>query len=215
MRMRIRNTSVAVLWLTLVLAATTGCKAAAQPGGGGETIIMVRHGEKPPDGLGQLSCKGLNRSLKLPAVLLRYGKPDAIFAPDPADRVSDGEMGDKGMYSYVRPLATIEPLAIRLGMPVNTQIGYKQIHELQTALTQPKFAHGLVVVAWEHWYLYQFARQMMLSYGQDPNAVPEWPGSDYDSIYVFHLTQAGGKPHLTFKIDHEGLNGSLSDTCPK
>lgn len=25
-------------------------------------------------------------------------------------------------YSYVRPLATIEPTAIRLGMPVNTQM---------------------------------------------------------------------------------------------
>jgi len=53
--------------------------------------VLIRHGEKPPGGLGQLTCKGLNRSLALPSLLIgRYGKPDFIFAPDPAQRVDDG-----------------------------------------------------------------------------------------------------------------------------
>jgi hypothetical protein len=33
------------------------------------TIVIVRHGEKPPAGLGQLSCQGLNRALALSQVL--------------------------------------------------------------------------------------------------------------------------------------------------
>ena len=87
---------------------------------------MVRHGEKPPTGVGQLTCMGLNRALALAPLLIgRYGKPDFIYAPDPAVQIQ--EHGRGPMYSYVRPLATIEPTAIRLGMPVNTQIGYDQI----------------------------------------------------------------------------------------
>ncbi len=35
-----------------------------------ETIVCVRHGEKPKGGLGQLNCKGLNRALALPKVLI-------------------------------------------------------------------------------------------------------------------------------------------------
>ena len=41
-----------------------------------ETIVAIRHAEKPPTSLGQLTCKGLNRALALPKVLIpRYGKP--------------------------------------------------------------------------------------------------------------------------------------------
>ncbi len=49
-----------------------------------ETIVAIRHAEKPASSLGQLTCKGLNRALALPKVLIpRYGKPDRIYAPDP------------------------------------------------------------------------------------------------------------------------------------
>lgn len=44
------------------------------------TIVILRHGEKPGRGLGQLSCQGLNRALALPPILLsRYGVPVAIY----------------------------------------------------------------------------------------------------------------------------------------
>lgn len=176
-----------------------------------ETIVMIRHGEKPANGLGQLDCKGLNRALALPAVLLgRYGKPDYIYAPDPADQVKDHDR----VYSYVRPLATIEPTAIRAGLPVNTQISYKQIGELQRALTQPEYANSTIFVAWEHGYLNDFGKQFMRAYGNDASAVPYWQGNDYDSIYVFKLKRSGGHAQLSFRLEQEGLNTSLSDACP-
>ena len=44
-----------------------------------ETLLFIRHAEKPPAGLGQLSCKGLNRALALGAVLaMTYGKIAAV-----------------------------------------------------------------------------------------------------------------------------------------
>ena len=177
-----------------------------------ETIVAIRHGEKPAGGLGQLTCKGLNRALALPKVLVsRFGKPDAIYAPDPAVQVSDGSATK---YSYVRPLITIEPTAIALRMPVNVQIGFTDIAKLQSELTAPANAKALVFVAWEHLKLNQFAQQMLQSYGKDPSAVPDWPNDDYDRIYVFKVGQNQGKRELTFSVEHEGLNGSLSDTCP-
>lgn len=180
--------------------------------GAQETIIAIRHGEKPAGGLGQLTCKGLNRALALPKVLIpRFGRPDAIYAPDPADQVSDGS---NNQYSYVRPLITIEPMAIELGMPVNAQIGFTDIAKLQSALTAPPYANALIFVAWEHVMLNRFAQQILKSYGDDPSIVPEWPNGDYDRIYIFRITRDHGKATLIFKVEHENLNESLSNTCP-
>lgn len=205
---------IAVLVASFAWAASP-CLSGQTPNAGGETIVMIRHGEKPPAGLGQLSCRGLNRSLALaPLLIARYGKPDAIFAPNPAVRIQENNTGPS--YSYVRPLATIEPTAIRLGMPVNTQIAFDQIGELQQALLQPGFAHSLIFVAWEHDHLYRFAKQMLQAYGEGAWQVPPWWGWDYGTIYVFHITRPenGGKPHVTLSIQQENLGGKLSNTCP-
>lgn len=177
-----------------------------------ETIVAVRHGEKPPAGLGQLSCKGLNRALALPGVLIpRFGRPDAIYAPDPAQQVNDRS---NIQYSYVRPLITIEPTAIALGMPVNAQIGFLDIAKLQAAVTAPAYANAHILIAWEHIKLNDFAKQMLTSYGGNPAAVPDWPNDDYDRIYIFTITQSQGAPKLQFRIEQENLNTSLSDACP-
>ena len=197
----------------IVFGAPSAIAQAA--GADGETIVLIRHGEKPPGGLGQLTCRGLNRSLALPSVLIgRYGKPDFIFAPNPSEQVDEGQKGPK--YSYLRPLATIEPTAIRLGMPVNAQIGFLQIDELQHELLKPAYAHSLIFVAWEHIKLYQFAQQMLKAYATAPVVLPDWPNSDYETIYIFQITRTGtnGAPKATLKIEQEGLESTLTDTCP-
>ena len=195
------------LWILIVVALMNVSFVVAQ-----ETIVTIRHSEKPPGGLGQITCRGLNRALALPQVLIpRYGRPAAIFAPDPAETVMDGSAN---RYSYVRPLITIEPTAIGLGMPVNAQIGFLHIARLQAAVTAPAYAHALVYVAWEHAMLNEFAKRMMRTYGEDPSRVPDWPNSDYDRIYVFKIARDHGKARLTFNVEHEGLDNALSDTCP-
>lgn len=176
---------------------------------------MLRHGEKPLDGLGQLSCTGLNRALALPKLLIgRFGRADAIFAPDPAVEVRENSLS-RTEYSYVRPLATIEPTAIQLDLPVNTQLGLRDIVGLESAVTAPAYANSTIFIAWEHKYAYDFARQMLRSYGLDPSQVPAWPSDDFETMYVFHIVRrAGAAPALAFAVQHEGLEGSLSGTCP-
>ena len=47
-----------------------------------ETIVCIRHGEKPSASLGQLTCHGFNRALRLPRVLIgKFGKPERRRRP--------------------------------------------------------------------------------------------------------------------------------------
>ena len=177
-----------------------------------ETIVAIRHAEKPPASLGQLTCKGLNRALALPKVLVpRYGKPDRIYAPDPGTRI--GQLGNLN-YSYVRPLVTIEPTAIQLEMPLNALIGFKNVGQLRKELLAPENANSVIYLAWEHFYLNQFAKRLLKAYGKDPSLVPDWPNDEYDRIYIFQLKGAGKKKDLTFRVEQQGLTDSLSDKCP-
>jgi hypothetical protein len=173
-----------------------------------ETIVCIRHGEKPPGGLGQLNSRGLNRSLALPKVLLaKFGTPQFIFAPNPTQK-SDGNK-----YYYIRPLATIEPTAIRCGLPVNTEFGYQEIQGLESELAKPEYQNAVVFVAWEHGLLDDFAKNVVKDNGGDVTQVPAWPGKDYDTIFVFKITNDHGQKSFSFTIDHEGLN-NLSDEYP-
>jgi hypothetical protein len=177
-----------------------------------ETIVFVRHGEKPDGGLGQLTCQGLNRALALRAVIDKtFGKPTAIFAPNPSDRKQDrGEP-----YHYIRPLATIEPTAIFYGMPVDTSIGVSNHKPLQDVLNRHAYHSGLVLVAWEHHQIVALARDLMTANGGDATTVPRWADDDFDSIYVVKVVRGGpgSKPHASFSLDHEGLD-KQSTTCP-
>jgi len=176
-----------------------------------ETVVSIRHGEKPPGGLGQLTCRGLNRALALPAVLLaKYGTPQFVFAPNPTQKV-DGK--DHNEYFYARPLATIEPIAIRCGLPVNTQFGYLEIKGLETELRRPKYQNATIFIAWEHYLLDDFVKDLVKSHGGDATRVPPWPREDFDSIFVVKITRSAGRESVAFTIDHENLN-NLSDTCP-
>jgi hypothetical protein len=173
-----------------------------------ETIVCIRHGEKPHGGLGQLTVRGLNRSLALPKVLLgKFGKPQFVFAPNPTQKVDDNK------YFYVRPLATIEPTAIRCGLPVNTEFGYQEIKSLETELAKPQYQNATVFVAWEHGLLDAFAKNMVKDNGGDVTLVPQWPGKEYDMIFVFKITTENGQKKFSFAVDHEGLN-NLSDDYP-
>jgi hypothetical protein len=176
-----------------------------------ETIVFVRHGEKPLQGLGQLDCRGLNRALALPAVIQKsFGKPEAIFAPNPSDRKKDeGEL-----YDYVRPLTTIEPTAIAFGMPVNAQIGYDDAERLRNALEDPAYRDALVLVGWEHKIIGPVARELLSAHGGNPSDVPDWNSDDFDSVYVVTIDWSRANPNATFAQTSEGLNG-LPETCPK
>lgn len=119
-----------------------------------------------------------------------------------------------GRYSYVRPLATIEPTAIAARMPVNTQIGLGDTKGLEQELTRPRYANAIIFMAWEHAYLDIFIKNLVKHYGGNPALVPAWPERDYDSIFVLRLRKKNGKIRVTFSHQQEGLNNRLRNTCP-
>ena len=192
-------------------AGSTQTGASRTPAGRGvETLIFVRHGEKPPEGFGQLNCKGLNRALALPAVIAaKYGKPDAIYAPDPGEQKEDNGRP----YYYVRPLATIEPTAIQFGMPIQTPYGYSKIDALQTALVDPQWRGRTVLVAWEHREIETLVRRVVAAHGGSASDVPRWESADFDSIYVVRIDWSSGAAHARFSHEREGLDGRADD-CP-
>lgn len=204
----------ALLPLMGALATLTAC--ATQPpappsvANAYETIVFIRHGEKPPQGLGQLNCQGLNRALALPAVLTqKFGRPTYIFAPDPSQ-----QKPDRGVkYDYIRPLATIEPTAIELGLPVNTQYGSLEIDKLQRTLLSPQLANATVFVAWEHVQAELAAKHLLAAAGANPAVVPWWDSNDFNSMYVVHLRRTNGHLSADFARESEGLD-HLSPICP-
>jgi hypothetical protein len=174
-----------------------------------ETIVFMRHAEKPSGGFGQLTCQGLNRALALPPVLAaQYGKPTFVYAPNPATKMSD----PAGSFYYVRPLATIEPTAIKYGLSVNTRYGYNEIGSLQSTIVTSAKANATVFVAWEHAYLVKIVQNIMDAYGGGLN-VPAWISGDYDTMYVVRIHYGSSGPMATFDIDHQHLNGQPT-ACP-
>lgn len=174
------------------------------------TVVMVRHGEKPAADLGQLECKGLNRALKLgPLLTTRFGKADMVLAPNPAVNMTKGTSS----WNYVRPLATIEPYAIRNSLPVNTEFGWNDPTSVVNLLLSRQ--QGLVVAAWEHHIIVEIANQLVKRLGSDQK-IPAWQGDDFDTIFVFKIdATAPAKPTLiSFETQQQGLNGQ-SMRCPE
>lgn len=166
-----------------------------------ETLIFVRHGEKPANSSGQLTCKGLNRALALPDVLLnRYGKPDFIFAAGPKENKTG---------SSLRALSTIMPTAVRVGLPIGIQFHADDIAGLQQELLSDKYQNSRIFIAWEHKNLDKAVKNIVAARGGDANLVPKWPGSDFDSIFVVTLDQ----DKVSFKQESEGVT-ALAETCP-
>jgi hypothetical protein len=183
--------------------------AVAADVGAEQTIVFFRHGEKPSGGYGQITCQGLNRALALPAVLAaKFGKPAYLYAPNPTVKVSD----PAGSFYYVRPLATIEPTAIRLGMPVNTKYGFSEIDRLQASLITSTKANSTTFVAWEHAYLVKVVQKIMTAYGGG-FLVPAWTSGDYDSLYVLRVNYGSTGITAQFERDREALNGQPT-ACP-
>ncbi|NGG91138.1 histidine phosphatase family protein, partial [Klebsiella pneumoniae] len=76
--------------------------SSAEPVDGVQTLVFLRHGEKPAGGLGQLNCQGLNRAMNLATVLPeKFGKANFVFAANPTRNVEEGELDNS--YSYIRP----------------------------------------------------------------------------------------------------------------
>jgi hypothetical protein len=210
-RVPTRVAAIAALSLSGLLVGTV----AGRSENAVETILFIRHGEKPEGGLGQLTCQGLNRALALPpAIAKSFGRPDAIFAPNP----SHPKMDDGQPYDYVRPLATVEPTAIWFGVPVDVSLDIYDTAGLQAAIEERRAPdrNVLILVAWEHKQIAPIVRALLTAHGADPEMVQkveDWERKDFDSIYVVRIGIFENVAKVTFDHEHEGLDGQ-PDACP-
>ncbi|TDR71616.1 hypothetical protein [Paludibacterium purpuratum] len=185
-----------------LLALPAGAFATPQT----ETLVFLRHAEKQPDDLGQLTCQGLNRALALPPRLKTlFGNPDYLFAPNPG-------VPNHG-FNYIRPLATIEPTAIQLRMPVNTHYGYDDLDGLMGELDQPRYRQSMVWIAWEHNMIEKLLKRMAARYPTSGIEIDKWPGKEFDRLAVVTLTRDGNTVRMGYRIQQQNLNG-MAETCP-
>lgn len=207
------GTISALLIAGAISLAVHADKVFARPIDGVQTLVFMRHAEKPADGLGQLNCQGLNRAIDLATLLpQRYGKADYVFAADPSRQVEEG--ADDDAYSYVRPLMTINPSAIKLGLPINLEYSANDTRALANELTDDKYHSSTIYTAWSHGYLPELINSVASkALGKKTTLTEDWSGSDFDSLYVLALTWKDGKATLLSRIDKQGLNNGEKG-CP-
>ncbi|WP_415767004.1 histidine phosphatase family protein [Pseudomonas sp. ZB1P45] len=185
----------------------------AQPADGTQTLVFLRHAEKPEGGLGQLNCQGLNRAIDLATLLPeKFGKANYVFAANPTRNVEEGEQDNS--YSYIRPLMTISPSAIKLGLPVNINFSANDTSDLADELLQDKYHNSVIYTAWSHGYLPELINKVAgEAVGKKQTIADDWESNDYDSLYVLTLTWHNGKASVVSHSYKQGLNNG-PQTCP-
>jgi hypothetical protein len=200
--------AVSALFLSL-----ESSESRAQPADGTQTLVFLRHAEKPEGGLGQLNCQGLNRAIDLSTLLPeKFGKADYVFAANPTRNVEEGELDNS--YSYIRPLMTISPAAIKLGLPVNIEFSANDTSDLARELTADKYHNSTIYTAWSHGYLPELINKVAgNAVGGKQSITDDWSGDDFDSLYVLTLTWHNGKASLQSHSYKQGLDHG-KETCP-
>jgi hypothetical protein len=156
-----------------------------------QTVVIIRHGEKPPKGK-NLNCQGLNRSLKLPAVLYsKFGIPGSIYVPSLDNNISTG---------HARMFQTVIPLAAKYNLKINSRYAEMDTDALAREIKSKK---GFVLVVWQHSIIPSIVRALGVK-----GFSMRWGDNDYDSIWIINFPKGIAK--ITF--DKEGLTPSTS--CP-
>jgi hypothetical protein len=156
----------------ILLSFLIACTGLARPA----RVILLRHAEKPADESDvHLSERGMTRARALPAflateaVLGTNGQPAALFAP---------KVTRRGHAS--RPYETLEPLADRLKLSVQTPYGPSDYAALaRHILSDPNLDGKTVIVCWIHDYLPALARAL----GVKPKPA-RWKGNVYDHVWI-------------------------------
>ncbi|MCA4964945.1 MULTISPECIES: histidine phosphatase family protein [unclassified Pseudomonas] len=203
----------ALLATSAVFLSLESSESRAQPADGTQTLVFLRHAEKPEGGLGQLNCQGLNRAIDLATLLPeKFGKADYVFAANPTRNVEEGELDNS--YSYIRPLMTISPSAIKLGLPVNIKFSANDTSDLADELLDDKYHNSVIYTAWSHGYLPELINKVAGdALGKKQKITEDWESNDFDSLYVLTLTWHNGKASLESHTYKQGLDNGR-ETCP-
>ena len=165
-------------------------------------VLMIRHAEKPlPGGAAQgVTAEGLAdresltpRGWQRAGALVPYfvdgsGGPGSSGLPVPEHLIAS-QIGPKS--SSARPVESLEPLAARLGLVVDTRFLKEDVSALGGALAT---IEGVTLMSWEHKLIPSIAFALV---GQ-PSVVPRiWPDDRYDIVWV--LERPAGASTFRFR----------------
>jgi hypothetical protein len=159
-------------------------------------IMLIRHAEKPDGKDGGVDQKGnpdkhdlIVRGWQRAGALVQFfanprdpnapiKRPAAIFATEPSSQTASK-----------RPLHTTTPLAIFLGIAINSDISEGAEQDL---VDQAVASTGVVLIAWHHEAIPKIANLIL----QNQSAPQKWPGDRFDVVWVF--TRAAAPDPWTF-----------------
>lgn len=197
------------------MAATSLDNPALTPSPTVQTLVFLRHAEKPEAGLGQLNCQGLNRAISLSHLLPeRFGPAQYIFAANPSRSVEEGPKDNT--YHYIRPLITIAPTAIRLGLPVNIEFGANDVEDFVDEILRSKYHNKTIYTAWSRGYLPKVINELLSEiHADDDLKVQAWSRDDFDTVFMLKLDwQNGQNPRVTLVGEEQRLDGG-NQNCPE
>ena len=146
------------------------------------TILLIRHAEKLTDGRLDLSPIGFERAKEIPLLFGGPGERHKLPRPDFLFATRVSKHSD-------RPVETITPLSEALKLPISSEVDDGDFAALAKDLLSGKYAGKVVLVAWHHGSLPQFARALGAVPPYDP-----WPETQFDRVW--RIDYAGGKVTL-------------------
>jgi hypothetical protein len=143
-------------------------------------VILIRHGEKPPEGH-ELSLRGRERAAALVPFfqgderVLEFGTPVAIYAQPVTDKNKSR-----------RPVQTVQALADALKLKVIERFAHEDYAKMvEEILTKPAYDGKMVLVCWEHHVIPDIVKAL----GVD--GPPRWHGDVFDRLWVVRFHKDG------------------------
>ena len=165
------------------------------------TVYIIRHGEKT-FGSGCLDIQGQERANNMHNVFdgNAFKVPAAIFANKYYDQAN-----------CERCWLTVQSIAQTLRLPVHFDNGYPRAlggnAAAAAAIKNVSKMARVVLVSWEHVNIQYLAEEL----GVPRRSIPYWKGTDYDTLYVLELDDAGKL--TSFDVKAQGYT-PRSTTCP-
>lgn len=170
-----------------------------------QTIILIRHGEKPSDGgaphgvnqhgehdVHSLSVRGWTRAGALAAMFAHVPHPTnpALVAPERVFATRPTHTARS-----TRELDTARPTAMRLGLDVDDTVAHGDEDELvERLLGDP----GNALVVWHHGKLVSLVHAFALA---NPHDVPdEWPDHRFDLYWILTSDDEASLRRYRFSI---------------
>lgn len=146
-------------------------------------IVIIRHGEKL-EKYENLSCAGLNRSLKLVSVLYKkIGVPDHIYIPS---------IGNGAKTTHARMFQTISPFASAYNVSINSKYSGKDFEGIVRDLDKKQ---GTILFVWDHENIAALAKALGVKEKLN------WGDNDFDAVWII----TGKKKNRVLEKDSEGI----------